>query len=104
MLWALGLVESLGSETQCVDPGAIAGLLRPLGRAGLLEKARLRPQSELLDAHDRAYRLYWAVVDAGLRQHPAPGGLIPPLVMNRFQAFGWLADAGWDWDEVPLDT
>jgi Domain of unknown function (DUF4272) len=105
LLWALGFVEKLGRPDHIMDAGQGVGIIKRLGRDGFLAQARLRPAAELLDAADLIYRYDWAVVDARIKQHPAPADLNPDVVVEWHYALNWLiAYGGQEWDDVSTDT
>lgn len=56
MLWALGFTDKLERPDQICDVKRAVTILRDNGREGFLRKAKLRPQSEILDAADLIYR------------------------------------------------
>ncbi len=103
LLWALGIFEELERPDHIADVPRIAATLRDLGTEGLIAKARLRPQSEILDAADLIYRTHWAVVEARLHGTKAPAGLEPGVVFERHYALNWLI-LRLPWDEIPTDT
>lgn len=83
----------------------MAATLRDLGTEGLRKKARLRPQADILDACDLIYRYHWAVVDARLKNAPAPAGLDSGVVYERHYALNWLVGyMDQDWDDISTDT
>src|SRR2546429_7106135 len=55
-----------------------------------LHAARMRPDSEILDALDQHYRLHWIVRQAQVQQQPAPAGLNADVLMERHHALNWL--------------
>lgn len=57
LLWALGFYGELSPPDQLVDAGVLGTLFNQLGTAGLMETAKFRPQSELLDMADLVYRM-----------------------------------------------
>lgn len=63
MLWALGFLKELDCPSSICDVRSDTAILSELGRDGFVAAAKLRPQSELLDAADLIYRYHWAVVD-----------------------------------------
>src|SRR2546429_9970567 len=66
-----------------------------------LHAARMRPDSEILDALDQHYRLHWIVCQAQVQQQPAPAGLNADVLMERHHALNWLVlFEGNDWDDV----
>lgn len=105
MLWALGFIDELERPDQICDVKLAISFLRENGREGFLQKARLRPQSELLDAADLIYRYHWAVVDARVSNRDAPTGLDGGIVMERHHALNWLMGyMDQEWDDVSTDT
>lgn len=105
MLWALGVLDRLPRPDRIADVPGIAAILRDLGTDGLRKAARLRPQSELLDAADLIYRTNWAVVDARLNNRDAPAGLDASVVYERHYALNWLIGYGGQaWDDISTDT
>jgi len=105
LLWALGFVEDLARPDRICDVPTAVTILRDLGREGFLAHARLRPQSEILDAADLIYRYHWAVRDAEINHREAPAGLDPGVVMERHYALNWLIGyLDQEWDDVSTDT
>jgi hypothetical protein len=67
--------------------------------------AKLRDFSQILDQADLIYRYHWAVVDARVKQKPAPAGLEKGVVMERHYALNWLIGyMNQAWDDVSTDT
>ncbi|MPN33272.1 hypothetical protein SDC9_180757 [bioreactor metagenome] len=105
MLWALGFIDSLERPDKLCDVKKAVLLLRDNGRQGFLQKSKLRPQNELLDAADLIYRYHWATEDARLNGSEAPSGLDPGALMERHHALNWLVGyLGQDWDDITTDT
>lgn len=105
MLWALSIFPELGRPDKICDVPLIANTLRELGTVGLVRKAILRPQSELLDANDLIYRYDWAVVNARLKGEEAPAGLDKGVVYERHYALNWLIGyMDQTWDDISTDT
>jgi len=105
MLWALGFVDKLERPEKTCDVKSAVQLLQDNGRQGFLQKAKLRPQSEILDAADLIYRYHWATEEARLKGKQAPAGLEPGVVMERHYALNWLiGHMGQAWDGVSTDT
>ncbi len=82
LLWALGFYDTMDRPGQIVDVATMASIVRELGADGVLSKAKLRPQSELLDASDLAYRYHWASVSARLGHAPIPNWMEPSTPLN----------------------
>lgn len=105
LLWALGFADSLGRPDKICDVAKAVTILRENGRGGFLQKAVLRPQSEILDAADLIYRYDWATVNARLKGAKPPGGLEPGVVMERHYALNWLVGyMEQEWDDISTDT
>ena len=105
LLWALGIYPDIGRPDTITDVPLLAATLRDLGPEGLRAKARLRPQSQLLDATDLMYRYHWAVVQARLDGLPVPSGLDPGVVYERHYALNWLIGyMDQAWDDISTDT
>ena len=80
--------------------------LRKSGPHGLRAKAKLRPQSQLLDAIDLMYRYHWAGVQVvGLNGTPMPSGLDRSIVYEQRYALDWLIGyMDQAWDDISTDT
>ena len=105
MLWALGISPDLERPDHICDVPFIANTLRELGTEGLMRRARLRPQKELLDAADLVYRYDWAAVNARLKGEEPPAGLDKGVVYERHYALNWLTGyMDQDWDDISTDT
>lgn len=120
MEWALGMFDSLSWPEKICDVGECVRKMREFDSFSEFEQAvKLRSKRELLDAADFIYRLDWACTDAGLNGFPAPGGILPDVVMERHRALFWAAgcmtadpgegrkgqaDRSAGWDRVDLST
>lgn len=105
LLWALGITPELGRPDQICDVPGIADTLRQLGTDGLMRKARLRDQADLLDAADLIYRYDWAVVNARLNGEEPPAKLEKGVVYERHYTLNWLIGyMDQDWDDISTDT
>jgi Domain of unknown function (DUF4272) len=106
--WALGLVDTLPfPDAICDVPLTSRVLLQASDLQGALHAARMRPDSEILDALDQHYRLHWIVRQAQVQvqQQPAPAGLNADVLMERHHALNWLVRfEGNDWDDVDTPT
>ena len=105
LMWALGLFDDLPPEDEIANVAAMGAMLRDLGAEGLVQTARLRPQTALLDRADYMYRLHWAVTNARLKGEDLPEGTDPSIMVERCRALNWLYGyAGQAWDQVTADT
>ncbi len=105
MLWSLGFIDELERPDKICDVKMAVSFLRQNGNEGFIKKAKLRSQSEILDAADLIYRYHWAVRDASINDEPIPAGLDSGVVMERHYALNWLIGyLGQAWDDVSTDT
>ncbi len=105
LLWALGFLDELPPPDTIFDAGMLGNVFRELGPDGLKREARLRPQSQILETADMAYRLNWAAVNARVSDKPMPEGLHPGITYERHYALNWLYGyAGLAWDDMRTDT
>ena len=104
--WALGLVDALPfPDAICDVPLTSRTLLQAGDLQGALHAARMRPDSDILDALDQHYRLHWIARQAQVQQQPAPAGLSADVLMERHHALNWLVRfEGNDWDDVDTPT
>lgn len=105
MLWALGYLPSLEDPGKICDVPRALDFLRGCSTAEFVAGAQPRELSEILDEADLIFRLDWAVVDARLRNLPAPAGLDAGVVVERHHALNWLIGyMGQEWDDITTDT
>ncbi len=105
LMWSLGLIGDAGPPSDIADVPLLAETLRDLGTQGIMAKARLRPQAEILDAADLIYRQHWATRNAELEGQEPPPGLDGGVVMERHYTLNWLIGyMGQAWDAVSTDT
>jgi len=105
LLWALGYVESLGKPTHICDVGYAVEQMKERSTETFVAESRLRSLAEILDEADLIYRYHWAVVDARLKQQPAPAELEPGVTMERHYALNWLIGyMDQAWDDISTDT
>lgn len=105
MLWALGYVDSLERPDTICNVKVAVAVLRDNGREGFLRKAKLRSQSEILDAADLIYRYHWAAVDARIGNRETPAGLDGGVIMERHYSLNWLIGyMDQSWDDITTDT
>jgi hypothetical protein len=105
LLWALGRAEDLGAPTSICDVRRAVRMVLDIPSEDLIQGAKSRPISEILDEADLIYRYDWAVVDARIKGKEAPGNLNPGVVYERHYALNWLIGyMGQEWDYVTTDT
>jgi hypothetical protein len=105
LLWALGFVDTLDRPDRIVDVPRAATILKNHTPEQFVQQAKVRPIGEILDQLDLIYRYHWAVVEARVKQQPAPANLEAGVVYERHYALNWLINYGSaDWDDVETDT
>jgi hypothetical protein len=105
LLGALGRAEVLGAPTSICDVRRAVRMVLDIPSEDLIQGAKSRPISEILDEADLIYRYDWAVVDARIKGKEAPGNLNPGVVYERHYALNWLIGyMGQEWDYVTTDT
>ncbi|MFK7939897.1 MAG: DUF4272 domain-containing protein [Roseovarius sp.] len=105
LLWALGFLDELPPPDTIIDASVLGNIFSELGPDGLRGQARLRPQTQILDAADLAYRMNWAAVDARVSNEATPKGLHPGITYERHYALNWLYGyADLPWDDMRTDT
>ena len=105
MLWALGFIDKLERPDKICDVALAVTIMQKNGRDGFMKKAKLRSQSEILDAADLIYRYHWAIVDARIKGLEPPADLDGGIVMERHHALNWLIRyMNQEWDDVTTDT
>jgi hypothetical protein len=101
MLWALGVVESLGLPNTICDVRRAVRIATGTTADVFIGQSNLRPATEILDEADLAYRCNAAVNVALDRSEPPPAGLDIGVTHNRLIALNWLrCQYGLPWDEV----
>ncbi len=103
LMWSLGFIESLDRPDHMCDVAVTIPIMQTNGREGMIAKAALRPQHEILDATDLIYRYHWAVRDAFIHGSEIPTDLHPGVVQQRHHALNWLI-SNLRWDDVDTPT
>jgi hypothetical protein len=99
--WALGFHEELSDATDICDVPLVAQSMVDRGDSQILQMARLRPVTQILDQLDFNQRLLWAVRQAKLKDQPMPANLDGGVIVERQYALNWLTRlAGAEWDDV----
>ena len=103
LLWALDKVDTFGFPDKQSDAKlAIKTVMED--PTGLIENAKLRPTSEILNKADLLYRCMWICRDAQ-GNGKQPEGLSMSVVYERLYALNWLIQHGnATWDNVQTDS
>jgi Domain of unknown function (DUF4272) len=123
LVWSLGLIPIMSTPLKLCDAQQIRAILPPLlGAVGdFISNAKLRSDSEILNANEEIYQIHWTVRDAQLRNRPTPPGKLlrmphatsesspkpynAGVVQERHYALNWLIGyRGQAWDKVTTDT
>lgn len=105
LMWSLGFLDTMGPANDICDVNAIVDVFLSNPGEALSQKAKLRPQSELLDAADLVYRQRWADVEASLSGLDLSAKLNSSVLLERHYALNWLVGyLNQDWDNVSTDT
>ncbi len=106
MLWALGYIDKLDYPDSICNVSQVVSVFRMhKGDQSFRRNVQLRTKKEILDQTDLIYRLDWAVVDARIKNKPAPGNLEAGVVYERHYSLNWLTNyMEQAWDEISTDT
>ncbi|QDT10369.1 DUF4272 domain-containing protein [Planctomycetes bacterium K23_9] len=99
--WTLGFHEELTLADRICDVPLVAETMVQRGDRQILQMAKLRPVSQILEAMDFNQRLLWSARAAKLNEQPLPANLDGGVIVERQHAFNWLTRfENADWDEV----
>ncbi len=99
--WALGMQFDLPWPDERADLTAVTRLMIDIPDTEIVEQARLRSTSELLDAAELHYQALHAIAVAQQSGHDSTGVFDPGIVCERLSSLAWicrLAPVGSDWD------
>lgn len=108
LLWAIKQFKELGFPDGMCDLNEVSAKNYPLGYKDpndfINKIAEIRSETEILDANDLYYRIYWACVDARIANKQM-NKVISGVVYERFYALNWLVNyMNQDWDDISCDT
>ncbi|MCR9249884.1 MAG: DUF4272 domain-containing protein [bacterium] len=105
LLWSVGFIDSLKYPSELCNVADDVKLVFTRSREELMNDAKLRSKSEILDAADLIYRIDWSVTDARIKNKQAPSNLDGSVVYERHYALNWIINyMNQDWDDVSTDT
>ncbi|MGJ8641047.1 MAG: DUF4272 domain-containing protein [Opitutaceae bacterium] len=106
LLWSLGYIESLEYPPSICDVPLLIGNIKGKSVDELVESAKIRSQSEILDEADFIYRLHWAVTEERVnKSFILPDSIERGVVMERHAALNWLVGyMNQSWDDITTDT
>ena len=103
--WALGFHEELSFADGICDVPLVAQTMVQRDDRQIVNMARLRPVSQLLDTLDHNQRLLWAARQANINEQEPPKGLDGGVLVERQHALNWLIRFEQaDWDDVDTPT
>lgn len=102
LLWILGFIDTLYFPSALCSNHMVMKTILDLGSVeNMVENAKMRSKSELLDALDLTQRYAWACQDAGKLGFQMPAGLLYDVVRLRHRTLNWvIAMQDFSWDEV----
>lgn len=100
--WALDMQFELAWPDEHADLTAVTRLMIDLPDEAIIEQARLRSATELLDAAELHYQCFHAIVDSQQTQNDLSGILDPGVVCERLIAISWICGLSGEseWDET----
>lgn len=105
LLWSLQLTEELHMPINLCDADFIFETVLRNTKESLLQKAKVRSVSAILDELDFIYRAHWAAKEAILKQQEAVFAFDCGIVYERHHTFNWLVNfMDTQWDDVPTHT
>lgn len=107
LLWAIHYVEFLSKPDSICDVGFIIDLIKSHSLEELIQNAKIRNKSEILDETDLIYRYHWAVVNARIKGTTAniKDKIDKSVIYERHYALNWITHyLEQEWDYVRTDT
>jgi hypothetical protein len=106
LLWALGYIDKLDYPDSICNVAQVVSVFKTYkDDQSFRQHVQLRTKKEILDQTDLIYRLDWAVVDARIKNQPAPGKLEAGVVYERHYSLNWLTNyMEQAWDDISTDT
>jgi hypothetical protein len=105
LLWAIKLVPGMPPPRDICNVPALGSIILENDEKELIERAALRPASEILDALDLHFRIHWIVREARLNAQISTADFDASVVQERHRALNWLVRfENADWDTVDTST
>lgn len=106
LLWTINKVSQLKFPSEQVEIREIIKRIPEFScnPGEFIEKATIRPTTEILDTLDLTYRLHWAVRNADLNKIPSPKNLNLSIITERHYAINWVTYYAKEWDKITTDT
>ena len=104
LLWALGHVDKLAPPNEPCDAAHEVKALLDRDPRALVDKAKLRPMTDILDMADLYYHLDWAAVELRMTERTSDR-IDESIIQERHRALNWLIGyMNQEWDDVTTDT
>ncbi len=109
LLYALGQEKELPlSKEQCNSGEVAEKVVKLIGSDNgktFVKQAKLRSNSEILNAKDLTLRAHWATEEATSNKQPQPKNTNHEVLLERHKTLNWLTKYNdEDWDDVTADT
>lgn len=109
LLYALGQEKELPlSKEQCNSGEVAEKVVKLIGSDNgktFIKQAKLRSNSEILNAKDLTLRAHWATEEATANKQPQPKNTNHEVLLERHKTLNWLTKYNdEDWDDVTADT
>ncbi len=108
LCWALRLIDELPEPDEQCDTGELQEILPPFADVEVsefIDRARLRPDRELLDMAETLMNHHWEARNAQLKGAAPKFPVDIEIIQERHHAANWLVGyCGDPWDEVTTDT
>lgn len=103
--WALGLHDELKFADTICDVPLVAETMVNQADRQIVNAAKLRPATEILEAVEENQQMLWAARQARIENREPPAGLDGGVLSERQHALNWLIQFGdAPWDEVDTPT
>ena len=109
LMWSLKIVDDIGFPNHMCDLNEIPPKNYPIAQNKdpndfINKMTEIRPKTEILDANDLYYRIYWACVDAKINENEI-NEVNSGVVYERLYALNWLVNyMEEEWDDISCDT
>ena len=103
LFWSVGLLPNINNVDKICDVTEVVRVIRDAeSLEDMINKASLKPISELLEEQDMIMRYRWAHIELASNRQPIPDLYDIGVLEKRNQSLNWLLTKlyGDDWDEI----
>lgn len=107
LLWSINYVESLSKPDSICDVNFMFRLIRNNSLEELIQNAKIRETSDILDETDLTYRYHWAAVEARVKGtiDNIKDKIDSSILYERHYALNWITHYfEQEWDDIRTDT